>query len=45
MIQENQANGDYKTMMWSTVNTVDTGMLFHYCYDDPGLFGYPDGLV
>ncbi len=45
VIQENQAQGGYTTMMWSTLNAVDTGMLFHYCYDDPGLTAYPDGLL
>jgi peptide/nickel transport system substrate-binding protein len=45
VITENQDNGAYHTMMWATVNTVDTGMLFHYCFDDPGLTDYPDGLL
>jgi peptide/nickel transport system substrate-binding protein len=45
VITENQASGDYHTMMWNTVNTVDTGLLFHYCYDDPTMDGYPDGLL
>jgi len=45
VITENQDSGGYHTMMWNTVNTVDTGMLFHYCYDDPGMTAYPDGLL
>jgi peptide/nickel transport system substrate-binding protein len=45
VITENQANGDYHTEMWNTVNTVDTGLLFHYCHDDPAMTDYPDGLL
>jgi peptide/nickel transport system substrate-binding protein len=45
LITENKANGDYHTELWSTINTVDTGILFHYCYDDPSFTAYPDGLL
>jgi len=45
IITENQENGDYHTYMWSTINTIDTGILVHYCYDDPSFTAYPDGLL
>jgi peptide/nickel transport system substrate-binding protein len=45
IITENAETGDYHTYMWSTINTVDTGILFHYCYDDPSFTAYPDGLL
>jgi peptide/nickel transport system substrate-binding protein len=45
LITENKAKGDYHTELWSTINTVDTGILFHYCYDDPSFTAYPDGLL
>ncbi len=45
VITENQAKGDYKTMMWSTLYTVSSGILFHYCFDDARWTKYPDGLL
>jgi peptide/nickel transport system substrate-binding protein len=45
LITENQEAGDYHTELWSTVNTVRTGILFHYCYDDPAFTAWPDGLL
>lgn len=45
VITENQAKGDYKTMMWTTLYTVSCGILFHYCFADERWTKYPDGLL